>query len=76
MLRLKKHSCLPKFFNTILQNAFSTTGFMEHQKKNEAFYKDCTAYFEALRNKGKSDDSFEDEFFYTIPAISGSPHTH
>lgn len=46
------------------------------QQRNETFYKNCTRYFEALRNKGKSDDAFEDEFFYTIPAISGRKHTY
>lgn len=37
---------------------------------NEEFYPACTTYFEALRRKGKTDFSFEDEFYYTMPAIS------
>ncbi|MDX1596788.1 MAG: hypothetical protein R3327_07615 [Nitrosopumilaceae archaeon] len=39
--------------------------------KNEQFYSECTKYFEGLRKKGKNDDAFEDEFFFTMPAISG-----
>jgi len=34
------------------------------------FYADCMKYFESLRNQGKQDFAFEDEFFYTMPAIS------
>ncbi len=39
-------------------------------KKNEEFYENCTKYFASLRQKGKTDDHFEDEFYYTMPAIS------
>lgn len=38
--------------------------------KNEDFYRNCTKYFASLRQNGKTDDAFEDEFFYTLPAIS------
>ncbi len=38
--------------------------------KNEEFYPNCSAYFESLRKKGKTDYGFEDEYFFTIPAIS------
>lgn len=41
-----------------------------HISKNEEFYSNCTVYFDALRKKGKNDDEFEDEFFFTMPAIS------
>ena len=34
------------------------------------FYTTCMTYFEALRQQGKQDFGFEDEFFYTMPAIS------
>ena len=34
------------------------------------FYADCMKYFESLRRQGKQDFAFEDEFFYTMPAIS------
>ena len=44
------------------------------QKRNAAgtndFYITCMTYFEALRQQGKQDFGFEDEFFYTMPAIS------
>ena len=40
------------------------------QSTNNTFYSDCRAYFDALLKKGKSDDAFEDEFFFTLPAIS------
>ena len=37
---------------------------------NETFYSDCRAYFAALLSEGKTDDAFEDEFYFTLPAIS------
>lgn len=40
--------------------------------KNTEFYSVCSEYFSALRKKGKSDDGFEDEFYYTMPIISGN----
>ena len=36
------------------------------------FYSDCRTYFLALQKQGKTDDGFEDEFFFTMPAISGN----
>ena len=39
---------------------------------NKEFYVNCLAYFDTLRKSGKSDDSFEDEYFFTLPAVSGS----
>jgi hypothetical protein len=42
---------------------------IEHLKNNE-FYSNCTAYFEHLRNKGQEDYEFEDEYYFTMPAIS------
>jgi len=41
----------------------------EDSKKSE-FYKNCTEYFESLRKKGRSDYEFEDEYYFTMPAIS------
>ncbi|MGI0064346.1 MAG: hypothetical protein ACREAJ_04195 [Nitrosopumilaceae archaeon] len=38
---------------------------------NRDFYSNCRAYLDALQKQGKTDDSFEDEFYFTIPAISG-----
>jgi len=45
---------------------------MKHisDSKNKDFYSYCTAYFEFLRKEGRKDDEFEDEFFFTMPAIS------
>ncbi len=40
------------------------------QTKNKEFYKICTEYFEFLRKKGTIDYDFEDEFYFTIPAVS------
>lgn len=34
------------------------------------FYSDCMKYFDSLRRQGKQDYAFEDEFFYTMPALS------
>jgi hypothetical protein len=41
----------------------------EH-KKNEEFYSNSTVYFEFLRHKGQTDYEFEDEYYFTMPAIS------
>ena len=38
--------------------------------KNGEFYVNCAAYFEFLRKKGHADYSFEDEYYFTMPAIS------
>ena len=38
--------------------------------KNDDFYSNCTAYFEFLRQRGKADYEFEDEYYFTMPAIS------
>lgn len=38
--------------------------------KNTEFYANCAAYFEFLRKKGGSDFNFEDEYYFTMPAIS------
>ena len=39
---------------------------------NKEFYVNCLTYFDTLRKSGKSDDVFEDEYFFTLPAVSGS----
>ena len=44
----------------------------EKDKINKEFYVNCLTYFEALRKSDKSDDVFEDEYFFTLPAVSGS----
>jgi len=38
---------------------------------NRDFYPNSRAYLEALQKQGKTDDGFEDEFYFTMPAISG-----
>jgi hypothetical protein len=40
------------------------------QIQSNEFYANCMKYFESLRKQGKQDFAFEDEFFYTMPAIS------
>jgi hypothetical protein len=40
------------------------------QEKNNEFYKNCTQYFEFLRKSGSTDYDFEDEYYFTMPAIS------
>ena len=44
----------------------------EKAEINKEFYVNCLTYFDALRKSGKSDDVFEDEYFFTLPAVSGS----
>ena len=44
----------------------------EKDEKNKEFYVNCLTYFDTLRKSGKSDDVFEDEYFFTLPAVSGS----
>ena len=48
---------------------FRITLMTEYNPSNE-FYTNCMTYFEALRKQGKQDFGFEDEFFYTMPAMS------
>ena len=38
--------------------------------RNLEFYKDCADYFECLRKRGATDYGFEDEYYFTMPAIS------
>ena len=40
------------------------------EKKNAEFYQNCTEYFKFLRKKGIVDYDFEDEYYFTMPAIS------
>jgi hypothetical protein len=39
-------------------------------EKNGEFYENCAIYFEFLRKKGRTDYNFEDEYYFTMPAIS------
>lgn len=42
---------------------------MKHET-NHDFYHDCLEYFESLRSSGSADNEFEDEYYFTMPAIS------
>ena len=42
----------------------------ENNGKNQEFYLNCSRYFEYIRKKGDSDYEFEDEYYFTMPAIS------
>jgi hypothetical protein len=39
-------------------------------EKNKEFYENCTKYFEFLRKISSTDYDFEDEYYFTMPAIS------
>jgi len=41
-----------------------------HSDENKEFYQNCTEYFEFLRKRGTTDYDFEDEYYFTMPAIS------
>lgn len=40
------------------------------ENENKEFYKNCSEYFEYLRGKSTTDYDFEDEYYFTMPAIS------
>ena len=40
-------------------------------QRNTEFYEHCAEYFEHLRRKKLADYAFEDEYYFTMPAISG-----
>lgn len=42
-----------------------------HLGHNSTFYEEGAAYFKALYTKGKTDFEFEDEYYFTMPALSG-----
>ena len=41
------------------------------EARNGEFYRNCSEYFESLRKRGLTDYGFEDEYYFTMPAISG-----
>ena len=54
-----------------LKNCKIDTNIMNHENtKNREFYENCTQYFEFLRKKSTVDYEFEDEYYFTMPAIS------
>ena len=38
--------------------------------RNTRFYEEGAAYLKALRSKGDTDFDFEDEYYFTVPALS------
>jgi hypothetical protein len=54
-----------------LKNGNKNRGGMQQEvTKNKEFYQNCTQYFEFLRKKRDVDFDFEDEYYFTMPAIS------
>ncbi|MDD9825270.1 MAG: hypothetical protein OXU86_00590 [Thaumarchaeota archaeon] len=37
----------------------------------QTFHSECMEYFEHLRRAGREDYAFEDEYYFTMPAVSG-----
>lgn len=38
----------------------------------QSFHSECMEYFEHLRRAGREDYAFEDEYYFTMPAVSGT----
>ncbi len=55
----------------LLQSSMAMEKLETIEDYNRDFYSNCRAYLYALQKQGKTDDSFEDEFYFTMPAISG-----
>lgn len=56
-----------------LQRPDMTMGSLETvEVGNREFYSNSRAYLDALQRQGLTDDGFEDEFYFTMPAISGT----
>lgn len=68
----KKTITVSKISYIGVQTQFFSSVFMQtdNQTRSNEFYTNCMRYFEALRKTGKQDYGFEDEFFYTMPAMS------
>ena len=62
---------MSKIFNPLIQIACRSSHDMEKDNRNTSFFLECTRYFASLRRKGRNDTGFEDEFFYTVPAMTG-----
>ena len=43
---------------------------MVEENHTSDFYANFMRYFDSLRKQGRQDFAFEDEFFYTMPALS------
>jgi len=62
---------MSKRFNPSTQIGCGAAHDMEKDTRNTSFFLECTRYFASLRRKGRNDTGFEDEFFYTVPAMTG-----
>tara|TARA_B100002049_G_C16036270_1_gene356820 strand:- start:851 stop:1045 length:195 start_codon:yes stop_codon:yes gene_type:complete len=60
------------YVNNYEKNSLSKICNMEKVEMNDEFYSNCSVYFDELRKTGRSDDGFEDEYFFTLPVISDS----
>jgi len=58
-----------KFLTPTKKPDFRKLTIMQDEKQGD-FYSDCMRYFDSLRRQGRQDYAFEDEFFYTMPALS------
>ncbi len=61
---------MSKISYTLKETSFLKIPCMPQENQPNSFYVECMKYFESLRKQGKQDFAFEDEFFYTMPAIS------
>ena len=61
---------MSKISYTSKETPFLNMVTMPEENQPNTFYANCMSYFESLRKQGKQDFAFEDEFFYTMPAIS------
>ena len=52
---------------------FERISMISENKANLEFHSNCNNYFDSLRKNGKNDFEFEDEYFFTLPAISEMP---
>ena len=60
------------YVNNREKKTSSKISCMKKKEMNNEFYTNCLVYFDVLRKSGGSDDIFEDEYFFTLPAISNS----
>jgi hypothetical protein len=60
-----------KRFNLSTEIVCRAAHNMEKDTRNTSFFLECTKYFASLRREGRNDTGFEDEFFYTVPAMTG-----
>ena len=65
------HTSLTNYSHKAKQkNCFRSVCMSSQNNANLQFHSDCSNYFDSLREKGETDFEFEDEYFFTLPAIS------